>query len=100
MAHLVVELVRPSQLGQGYCTVDMIAPGDNGVVGRHDGLLFVSINSTKSHNWKKATTENLAEATILLTSYKENMRIARTVSSLFDITGSFRSSLSFLRARP
>jgi hypothetical protein len=49
---------------------------------------------------EEKTTENLAEATSLHTSYKENMRIASTVSSLFDITGSLRSSLSFLRALP
>jgi hypothetical protein len=57
-------------------------------------------DTNKIAQLEEKTTENLAEATNLHTSYKENMRIASTVSSLFDITGSLRSSLSFLRALP
>lgn len=46
MAHLVFELICASQFRQGHRAIDMVSPRRNRIVGTHDRLGIISLEST------------------------------------------------------
>ena len=89
--HGVFELLCSSQFCQRDSSVDMVSPCCDGVVGAHDCLSRVSSTQSMHRTHSRAGR---------LTSYKENMSVASTVSLLLDLCESWRSSCSFLIALP